>query len=79
MGLLGFLFIKLTDKTFKNCAWLKIYFLQVPPSLTSFDISMAKLTYDKKSILSPISSDPVTCLIFIQTDREKYSEKEEGN
>nr|XP_022297412.1 CD109 antigen-like [Crassostrea virginica] len=51
--------------------------INVPPRLSSFDISMAKLTYGSESILSPIEYDPVTCLIFIQTDRGIYAEKEE--
>lgn len=40
---------------------------------------MAKLSYNGGSIWSPIKYDPVTCLVFIQTDRGMYAEKEEGN
>lgn len=51
--------------------------INVPPSLTYSDISMAKLSYNGGSIWSPIKYDPVTCLVFIQTDRGMYAEKEE--
>lgn len=40
---------------------------------------MAKISYDGRSIWSPVMFDPINCLIFIQTDRGMYAEKEEGN
>lgn len=39
---------------------------------------MAKLMYSGGSLWSPLQSDPATTLVFIQTDRKMYAEKEEG-
>lgn len=46
--------------------------------MTFSDINMAKLKYSGGSIWSPLQFDPATTLVFIQTDRKMYAEKEEG-
>uniref|UniRef100_K1RG55 Uncharacterized protein n=1 Tax=Magallana gigas TaxID=29159 RepID=K1RG55_MAGGI len=51
--------------------------IDVPTNLTFSDINMAKLKYSGGSIWSPLQFDPVTTLVFIQTDRKMYAEKEE--
>lgn len=50
----------------------------MPTNLKFSDIDMAKLKYSGGSIWSPLQFDPVTTLVFIQTDRKMYAEKEEG-
>lgn len=51
--------------------------VNVPTNLTFSDIIMAKLKYSGGSIWSPLRFDPATSLVFIQTDRKMYAEKEE--
>lgn len=52
--------------------------INVPLSLSSSDITEAKLTFSGGSIKSSIKFDSTTSVALIQTDRGMYAEKEDG-
>lgn len=52
--------------------------INVPLSVSSSDITEAKLTFSGGSIKSSIKFDSTTSVALIQTDRGMYAEKEDG-